>query len=414
MTVRWITPLLGTASADETKNFIGVQVIDVRDLVDKGGNRTEAVKEKIMAGVSHLKNGAKTIVCCDYGISRSNAIAAGILAVHEQMPFADAVRTVQKQTGEKEIKLEPLNVVRRAIESRLERKRTMGKRTILVTGAHGFVGTQVSRRLKSKFEVIAPTHEQLDIAQGGTQLSLLVDEHDVDCILHLANPRVYTSNSALGETLVMLRNVLDVCVSQDVSLIYPSSWEIYTGYAGTLLADEAVAALPRGPYGETKHLAESMIKHWRQTTGLRCALIRSSPVYGSGSNKPKFIYNFVEKARKSETIVTHRYLNGEPALDLLHIDDFLAALVMACEQEYVGTLNVGTGMATSTRLIAEILKHELGSNSAIEQTEIETNVACVAMNSKKAEQSLGWQPRVALHDGLKQLISDYLDKGNEN
>lgn len=413
MTVRWITPLLGTAPADEMQNFIDVQIVDVRDLVDKGGNRTEAVKEKIMAGVHHLKNGAKTIVCCDYGISRSNAIAAGILAVHEEIPFSDAVRTVQQQTGEKEIKLEPLNVVRRAIENRSDKKKTAGKRAILVTGANGFVGTQVVRRLKDKFDVIAPTHESLDVEQGGTQLSLLVDQHDVDCILHLASPRVYTSNSALGETLVMLRNVLDVCVSQDVSLIYPSSWETYSGYAGTLLADEAVAALPRGPYGETKHLAELMIKHWQQTTGLRCALIRSSPVYGSGSKKPKFIYNFVEKARKSETIVTHRYLNGEPALDLLHIDDLVAALVMACEQEYVGTLNVGTGIATSTRLIAELLKHELGSNSAIEHTEIETGVACVAMNYRKAEQALGWRPRVALHDGLKQLLADYLDKGNE-
>lgn len=413
MTVRWITPLLGTAPADETQGIIDVQVVDVRDLVDKDGNRTEAVKAKIMAGVHHLKNGAKTIVCCDYGISRSNAVAAGILAVHEQIPFADAVRIVQERTGEMEIKLEPLNVVRRAIETQLDGKKTAGKRAILVTGAHGFVGAHVCRKLDENFDVIAPLHEHLDVEQGSTQLSLLVDQHDVGCIIHLANPRVFTSNSALGKTLVMLRNVLDVCVSQDVSLIYPSSWEIYTGYAGTLLADEAVAALPRGPYGETKQLAEVMLKHRQRTSSLRCAIIRSSPVYGPGSKKPKFIYNFIDKARKSETIVTHRYLNGEPALDLLHIDDFAAALVMACEQEYVGTLNIGTGVATSTRLIAEILKHALGSTSAIEQTDIETSVACVAMNYKKAEQALGWRPKVALQDGLKQLLADYLDKGNQ-
>ena len=406
MTIHWITPLLGTAPAEEVQDLTDIKLIDVRDLVDKAGNRPDAVREKIMAGVNYLESGDKTIVCCDYGISRSNALAAGIFAVYNKLSFAEAVKVVQETTGEKEIKLELLDVVRRSIESKVSATSPKGINTVLVTGARGFVGTALCKRLGNDYQVIAPSRLQLDIQQGNTQLSLLVGQHNVDCIIHLANPRVYTSNVALGETLTMLRNVLDVCMSHDIPLIYPSGWEIYSGYSGTLVADEALPAFPCGPYGETKYLAELMIAHWQRTTDIRCAILRSSPVYGTGSRKPKFIYNFMEKAKRSEPIITHRYLNGNPALDLLHIDDFVDSIVRVYKHQYVGALNIGTGILTSTWDIAEKLRNDLGSNSRIEQTQIETYTACVAMNYQKANRILGWHPRVTLNEGLRSLLTE--------
>ncbi len=411
MTIRWITPLLGTAAADEIHRFSDIQIIDVRDLVDKAGNRPVAVRERIMEGVKCLERGSKTLVCCDYGISRSNAIAAGILAIHDKITLDTAIRKVQKETGETEIKLELLSAVRNAIESKVTYSKPDDKRTVLVTGARGFVGTATCKRLENEFTVIGPSRDQLDIEQGGTQLSLLAGEHNVECIIHLANPRIFTSNFALGNTLTMLRNVLDVCVSRNILLIYPSGWEIYAGYSGALLTDESVPAFPRGPYGETKYLAELLIEHWQRTTNIRCAILRSSPVYGVGATKPKFIYNFLEKASRSEPIVTHRYLNGDPALDLLYIDDFVDAIVRVFRQKYVGVLNIGTGIATSTRDIAEILKAEIGSASQIEQIQIEAHVASIAMNYQKASHTLGWSPKVILQDGLKSIITESTNKG---
>ena len=75
-------------------------------------------------------------------------------------------------------------------------------------------------------------------------------------------------------------------------------------------------------------------------------------------------------------------------------------------QKYLGVINVGTGIATSTRVIAEMLKNELGSNSCIEQTQIESHTACIAMNYQKANRVLGWHPQIMLHEGLKRLLLD--------
>src|SRR4051812_29136976 len=115
MTIRWITPSLGTAPALDVQLDDGMALVDVRDLVDKGGNQIDAVRQKIAAGVAALQSGKRTVVACDYGISRSNAVAMGILAKSESLPFSVAARRVVQATGEREIKLGPLEVVRRAL-----------------------------------------------------------------------------------------------------------------------------------------------------------------------------------------------------------------------------------------------------------------------------------------------------------
>jgi UDP-glucuronate decarboxylase len=403
--IRWITPLLGTGPADELCDEHDFKLVDVRDMVDKAGNRPDAVLEKIRSGTRYLEDGIKVVICCDYGISRSNAIAAGILANHEKISLDEAVRKVQEATGETEIKLDPLNAVQRALEGEATVSRDDRKGMVLVTGAGGFLGSAICERLGEESGVIAPARSELDLEQGSIGLNLLAGKHGICCIIHLANPRVYTSNVALGKSLAMLRNVLDVCVSRDVALIFPSSWEVYSGYSGSLFVDESVPAFPRGPYGESKYLAELMIEHWRRTTALRCTVIRSGPVYGTGSDKPKFIYNFMEKARRGEPIATHYYRNGAPALDLLYFEDFVDAIVRAFRLGISGTFNIGTGISVSTLDIARMLATEMGSESRIKQVGIDATTARIAMNYERARHELGWQPRVDLQEGLRRVLA---------
>lgn len=406
MTTRWITPLLGTAPALVVRQEAGMNIIDVRDLVDKAGNRADAVRQKITEGCESLREGKRTVVCCDYGISRSNAIAAGILAMYESIPFETAVRRVLEATGEREIKVDPLQAVRRALGE--DRKRTRHEKLrILVTGGTGFLGKPISQKLSEEFVVIAPGRKELDLQQGSTQLDLIVGERGIDCIVHLANPRVYTSNIALGDALTMLRNVLDACVARDIKLVYLSRWEVYSGYRSSYLkADESLPLLPKGPYAETKYLCEMLIEHSRRTQGLRCTILRSSPVYGIGRDKPKFIYNFIDKIKQSRRIVTHCYNNGLPALDLLYIDDLVAAVVQTVGSEFCGNLNVGTGVITSTHRVAEILRNSLGRLNEIDSTLIDSDTACIAMDSSRAQEVLGWQATIGIEQGLQLILSN--------
>ena len=407
MSIRWITPRLGTGPALAVADLPGITILDVRDLVDKAGNSTEIVRAKIEQGRSLVAAGERVVVCCDYGISRSNSLAAGILALLEGIPFEAAVRRVQAITQEDEIKLEPLAAVRAALEPQSLPRASRAPCRLLLTGGAGFIGQAARQRLARDFCLLAPSRSELDLEKGGTAIDLTVGENSLEGVVHLANPRVYTSNTALGKSLTMLSNLLDVCVTRGIPLVYLSCWEVYSGYRGCLLADESLPALPRGPYGETKFLAEAMIEHRRRTSGLECALLRSSPVYGGAGDRPKFIFNFLDKIRRGETIRTHRYNNGDPALDLLHVDDLVEALAAVLKNGFRGNLNLGTGVLTSTPRIAELLQEILGRRVPLESSRIEAAAANIAMDIRQARARLDWSPTIPLEAGLRRLVTKH-------
>jgi nucleoside-diphosphate-sugar epimerase len=147
-----------------------------------------------------------------------------------------------------------------------------------------------------------------------------------------------------------------------------------------------------------------MIKHWENTTNLKCAVIRSSALYGEGSTKPRFIYNFISKCEKNSEIVTHKYLNDRAGIDLLHVDDFVNALEKVYEQNFLGTLNIGSGTTTSTYDLAIKVKEQMNSNSTIREKMIDSTTPIVAMDIRKAANILGWNPRIDLNIGLGTLI----------
>ncbi|MBA2077889.1 NAD-dependent epimerase/dehydratase family protein [Rhodanobacter sp. PCA2] len=405
MTIRWITPLLGTAPAIELLNSdADIHIVDVRDLVDKAGNRTHVIEEKIKIGQKLLSEGKKTVVCCDYGISRSNAIAAGILAVVENISLEAAVRRVQQATNVGEIKVELLHAVRAALGTHVAPSSRPARHAVMVTGGNGFLGKAIVATLASNMHVTAPSRHELDVSRGSTQIDVIAGETDSRTIVHLASPRVQTSNVAMGSSITMLRNIIDVCIARNISLVYLSGWEIYSGYRGSVLADESLPPLPRGPYGETKFLCETLIEHSCKHLGLRCALVRSGPIYGLGGDRPKFIYNFLDKAQRNETIVTHHYRNGDPALDLLHVNDLVNLITDVVRTNFTGTINAGTGILTSTHAIASMLILLTGSTSRIERIDIDADTARIAMDTSRARSLFGWNHKVSFTEGLASLL----------
>jgi len=410
--IRWITENLGTAAYEEVTQQSNIHIVDVRDMVDKTGNLANVARQKLEEALSHLNQGEKVIVCCDYGMSRSNAIAAGVLSCSAHLSFNDAVRQVMLATGEKGIKIEVLSAVRDAIEEGLDTdvNNNMGsKKRILVTGGSGFIGSALIPHLRERYDVFAPKHKEIDLIKGTVNLDLLVKEQKIECIVHLANPHVYSTNEAIGETLVMLKNVLDVCRENEIKLIYPSSWEVYSGYRSMfLLASETLPKLPKGPYGESKYLCEILIEHHQCQYGLDCAILRSSPVYGVGGDKPKFIYNFLKKAINNEEILAHKYINGHPSLDLLYIDDLISAFLAVIESDYTGSINIGSGKSISTTEVAEFIVKSIGSTSPIEHHEIQDFAPNIVMDISIARSILNWKPKISIQDGIHCILNNFV------
>ena len=191
---------------------------------------------------------------------------------------------------------------------------------------------------------------------------------------------------------------------------------MYSGYnSSNLIASETLPLRPKRTYGETKSLCETLVNQYRDLYDLNIYLLRLSHVYGVGSDKPKFIYTFFQKALKNETIFTHKYINGLPILDLIHVNDMISAIerVIRAKPASSFDLNIGSGIGYSIFEIAKMIKEMCGSNSVIMHHEINDFVANIIMDISKAKKVLGWHPTVNLKDGLKQMMDHIIEESKD-
>lgn len=397
----WITDRLATCAYNERPSGDFV-LIDVRHLVDKSGNSSAAVADCIQRGASSLKKGDKVIVACDFGVSRSNSIAAGILSVSENCTLDDAVSRVIAATGETEIKLDMVQSVREALSAGTPRARPA---TTLITGGSGFLGRHLVPLLAPTHRVVAPERGILDLKDGAVKLAAYCQAADVAQIVHLAYPRVYTNVSAMADGLAMLRTILDTCKRLDIRLIFVSGSVIFGGYVTShLIADESLPLRPRGAYSDAKFLEEMLVAAYYARGEIRRSICRLSPVYGAGGDRPRLINAFRERLSADRELQTHRYRNGRPALDLLYVTDAADAIARTVAHDADDVFHFGSGSLHRTVEIAEQIAGLLKKKLRYEELLIDDDIANIQMDSRKALDILGWSPGVLLQEGLARCL----------
>ena len=403
--IRWINKYIGTAAWETVVDLGEFPLLDVRNLVDKGGNTADEVREKIDEGLKILEKSDKLIVCCDFGMSRSNSVAAGIIALKEKMLFYDAVNLVIEKTDEKEIKIDFLDTVQKALAQDAAKSALPGN--TLVTGGSGFIAQHLRTMIADgqKDSTIFISTREFNLLEDTIKLNIFCKENNIQTIVHLANPKIYTTSASFGQSVTMLKNVLDVCAQNKIKLIYTSSWEVFSGYkTANLLVNESVKLNPGGTYGQSKMLCEYLVAHHVEQYDLKVIMLRVSPVYGLGADKPKCVWNFAKKAKENQTINTHLYINGLPTIDLLHITDVCNAILQAMKCNKEGIFNIGSGYPTTTKNLAQMIINELNSTSTITHTNLNLITSNITLDITKAMEYLNWKPTVSLEHGLNTII----------
>lgn len=387
--IRAITPLLSTGPYEEGCKVAGVSVVDVRALVDKAGNAAEDIRRHVDEAASLLRAQKKVIICCDYGMSRSNSIAAGALSRLENISAAEAIRRVIKATGETEIKFEMIHAVAAALGETAARA---GATKIVVTGATGDIGAKLLPRLKN---AIGLSSKEIDLLQGTQLFGLYCLEQKPTHIIHLASPRIISTNKSIGEEITILKNVADVAKLLGIKLVYLSSSQVFAGKELTapLLADENTAPAPAGYLGFAKSLGEQLLQDMK----LDACILRIGQVYGSGLKKPRFLAYFIDRLKQNLPVTTHRFSNGEPCVDLLHINDLVTALEQAISSNMKGLHHIGRGETLAPKEVVSLLKNKLNSASPLDSAAMEGTGSKVVLKPSLAA-------TMPLETGLKDLL----------
>lgn len=185
---------------------------------------------------------------------------------------------------------------------------------------------------------------------------------------------------------------------------------------------------PASIYAATKYAQEDLVRIGCQSMGIGYAILRLQNVYGERQslNNPYtgILSIFSTKIRRGSELPL--FEDGEESRDFVHVEDVTDALLAAVliDKAPDTAINVGSGIATSVRTVAEELSRAFGKTPNVVVTgqfrigDIRHNFADVT----RLQQLLGLTPKVSLAQGLQRFASwvssqplpeDLLDKANQ-
>ncbi len=309
----------------------------------------------------------------------------------------------------------------------------MGRR-VLVTGGAGFLGSFLCERLieqghevlcvdnlytGSKRNVIHLLgHPRFELLRHDITFPLYVEMDEIYNLACPASPIHYqfdpvqtTKTSVHGAI-----NMLGLAKRVKAKILQASTSEVYGDpevhpqnerYWGRV---NPIGV--RACYDEGKRCAETLFfDYWRQHK-LRIKVIRIFNTYGPRMhpNDGRVVSNFIVKALQGEPITV--YGDGRQTRSFCYVDDLIDGVVrmMTTDDAFTGPVNLGNPTEFSILELAEKVLELTGSRSAVSFLPLPSDDPTQRKpDIDLARAKLGWEPRVALDEGLKKTIA-YFDE----
>ncbi|KEI89876.1 UDP-glucose 4-epimerase [Clostridium botulinum B2 433] len=245
-------------------------------------------------------------------------------------------------------------------------------------------------------------------------VSKIFEKEKFDIVYHLAaqidvqksitNP-IFDSNVNVCGTI----NIINNCVNYNVKkIVYSSSAAVY-GHPEYLPIDEGHGIKPISYYGLSKYTAEEYIRLFSSLNNLDFTILRYANVYGIRQD-PKgeggVISIFMNSLFKKQPL--YIFGDGSALRDYIFVEDIVDANIAALSSGSKERFNIGTGVYTSVKELAENMIDIIGLKCNIEyESARKGDIANSYFNISKAKNKLNWIPKFSLKDGLKKTIEYY-------
>ncbi len=294
-------------------------------------------------------------------------------------------------------------------------------RRVVVTGGSGFVGGHLARRLADDGHIVT----SIDIAEPRSELRpgtkiVQADIRDADATRHAivdARPDLVFHLAAQSSVAISMREPeLDIATNVTGTLnvaraarnagaqrlVFVSSGGAIYGAGASVPAAETELPAPTSIYGASKAAAELYLRATDDAPE-EISIVRPANIYGPGQDplgEAGVIAIFTARMLAGESVTI--FGDGGQTRDYVYVADVVEGLVRAANRE-PAVCNLGTGTETTTRQIHDLLAELTGSESpAIHAPERPGDVPRSAVSPARASRLWGWEPRVALRDGLRE------------
>lgn len=300
------------------------------------------------------------------------------------------------------------------------------ERRVLVTGAAGFIGVRVvASLLDAGAEVLALDRSQNRPvgADGVPFIEMDVCSPDLGDVIAAWRPDVVVNLAAQSRVLGSLLDPLEdarVNVMGAINVFehardHGARTFVQASSGGTVYGDrplghaavETEPRTPSSPYGLSKATADRYLAMLAAGGEVRVVSLALGNVYGpsqSGDSGPGVVGSFIDAALRGRRLEIRG--DGMQTRDFVHIEDVMRAFLRACWWPVHGTINIGSGRATSVNEIVSMVAAHLDSEVATEHLpEIAGEVRHNRLDVARARRLLGWSPRVDLAFGIERLVT---------
>lgn len=301
--------------------------------------------------------------------------------------------------------------------------------SILVTGAAGFLGSHLCERLldtgqevigvdnlftgaKRNFQGIV-SHPNFEFIRHDVTFPLYLE---VERIFNLACPAspIHYQHDPVQTTKTSVHgaiNMLGLAKRVGARILQASTSEVYgdpevhpqvEGYWGRV---NPIGI--RSCYDEGKRCAETLFFDYHRQHRLEIKVVRIFNTYGPRMhpNDGRVVSNFIVQALKGEDITI--YGDGRQTRSFCYVDDLVEAMLrmMDTERSFTGPINIGNPGEFTILELAEKILSLVGGRSKLQFQPLPSDDPRQRQpDIALAREKLGWEPKVALEDGLRETI----------
>ena len=307
---------------------------------------------------------------------------------------------------------------------------SIAKGRVLVTGGAGFIGSHLCERLLNDgHDVLAvdnyysSTKDNIAHLLSNPRFEMI--RHDitfplfveVDEIYHLACPAspihyqrdpVQTTKTAVHGSI----NMLGLAKRTGARILLTSTSEVYGDPLVHPQSEDYWGNVnpigPRACYDEGKRAAETLFFDYYRQHDLKIKVVRLFNTYGPRMHPRdgRVVSNFIVSAIKDQPLTV--YGDGEQTRSFCYIDDLIDGLLamMQAPGDVIGPINLGNPGEFTIGELAQKVIAMTGTASSLEHRPLPTDDPIRRQpDITRARQVLGWEPAVALDDGLTKTIA---------